>query len=324
MGIADLIAIGLIALLAVKGFRRGFVVGVLSLGGLIVGAFVGAKLAPSLIGDSAGRYQPLVALGGAMVLAALGQAAGVVGGRWLRRLLTVSPLRALDNAGGLVLGAATGLAVCWAVGAVLLYVPGQTELRRYAQESAILSAINEELPPERVMSALSRIDALAAIAGPAANVDPPDPALVRDPDVVLARESVVRLTGYACGLGIEGSGWVAAPELVVTNAHVVAGILRLVVDDRRGKALAADVVAFDPTNDVAVVHVPGLEKLALEMRESAPGTAGAMLGFPENGPYHATPVRVGRNYTFVGRDAYGRFPTPRRTTALRGTIHPGS
>ena len=111
-----------------------------------------------------------------MVLAAVGQACGVLAGRWLRGALSLGPLRALDNAGGLVLGGLTGLALCWAVGAVLLYVPGQTELRRHAQESAILSTLNRELPPERVMGALSRIDSLAAIAGPAANVAAPDPA----------------------------------------------------------------------------------------------------------------------------------------------------
>jgi uncharacterized membrane protein required for colicin V production len=324
MGVADLIALAVIVLLAVGGFRRGLVVGVLSLAGLIGGAIVGAKLAPALLGEDAGRYQPLVALGGAMVLATVGQSIGVLGGRWLRRALTLGPLRALDNAGGLIFGAVTGLALCWAVGAVLLYVPGQTELRRYAQESSILSALNEELPPERVMGALARIDALASIAGPAANVDAPDARLLRDSDVVLARESVVRVTGYACGLGVEGSGWVAGPELVVTNAHVVAGIARPVVDQRRGRALVGRVVAFDATNDIAVVHVPQLRLLALEMTDAATGTAGVMLGYPENGPYRAIPVRVGSTRIFVGRDAYNRFPTTRRTTAFRGTIHPGS
>ena len=94
-------AIGLIALLALRGgFRRGFVTGVLSLAGLVVGAIVGARLAPALLGGSAARYGPLVALVGAMILATFGQAFGVIGGRWLRRASTLSPLRALDNVGG--------------------------------------------------------------------------------------------------------------------------------------------------------------------------------------------------------------------------------
>jgi S1-C subfamily serine protease len=300
------------------------VVGVLSLAGLIAGALLGARLAPTLLGESAGRWAPLVALGGAMTLAAVGQTAGVLVGRRVRNIVGIGPLRTLDNTGGLLLGVVSGLAVCWAVGAVLLYVPGQTELRRYAQESAILSTLNRELPPETVIDALGRIDQFAAFAGPSANVDPPDPAILEDPDVVIAKESVVRITGLACGLGVEGSGWVAAAGIVVTNAHVVAGIVRPTVDRRDGRAFEGRVIAFDATNDVAVVHVPGLRALALEIGVAEKGTAAAMLGFPENGAYTATPVRVGRTHSLVGRDAFGRFPTARQATAIRGSIRSGS
>jgi S1-C subfamily serine protease len=320
----DWLAIGIIGLLALTGFRRGLVTGVLSLTGLVVGAVVGARIAPGLLGDAASRYQPIVALAGAMVLAAVGQALGISGGRWLRRALTFGPLKALDNAGGLLLGGITGLALCWAVGAVLLYVPGQTELRRYAQDSTIISALNRELPPEKVMGALSRFDALATIAGPAADVAAPDASILADPDVRIARESVVRVRGFACGLGIEGSGWVAASGLVVTNAHVVAGVERPVVDQRGRPELTARVVAFDPDSDVAVLSVPDLRALALERARAETGTAAALLGYPENGPYTATPVRVGRTRTLVGRDAYGGFPTVRSVTPLRGVIRHGA
>jgi S1-C subfamily serine protease len=233
-------------------------------------------------------------------------------------------LRAVDNVGGLALGAATGLALCWAVGAVLLYVPGQTELRRHAQESAILSTLNREIPPDEVMGALARIDALGAIAGPVADVPSPDTALLRDPDVTVARESVVRVRGNACGLGVEGSGWVAAQELVVTNAHVVAGVDRPVVDFGRGAALGGQVVAFDARNDIAVVAVPGLRALVLERAPARSGAAGALLGYPENGPYTATAVRLGKTVSLVGRDAYGRFPVVRPVTALRGRVRQGN
>lgn len=325
MAVADLVALGVIVFLALTGFRRGLLTGALSLAGLVVGAVVGARLAQGLLGEGASRYQPLVALAGAMTLAFVGRSLGTMGGRSLRSVLSLPPLRALDSVGGLALGAATGLVLCWAVGAALLYVPGQTELRRYAQESTILSTLNREIPPEDVLGALSRFDALGALAGPAANVPAPDPAVLTDPDVTIARESVVRVRGYACGLGVEGSGWVAAPGLVVTNAHVVAGIERPTIDfGRRGTPLAGSVVAFDRENDVAVVSVPGLRALAFETAPAEQGAAAALLGYPENGPYTAVPARVGRTVTLVGRDAYGRFPTLRRVTAVRGTIRSGN
>ena len=136
MSVVDLIALALVTLTALSGFRRGLVVGVFSLAGLALGAYLGARVGPSLVGAGQARWLPLVALGGAMLCAAVGQAIGVVIGRNLRRgLLVLGPLRVFDNIGGGMLGAVTGLALCWAVGAVLLYVPGQTELRRYAQDS---------------------------------------------------------------------------------------------------------------------------------------------------------------------------------------------
>ena len=132
-------------------------------------------------------------------------------------------LRALDSAAGLVPGAAAGLVLSWAVGAVLLYLPGQSELRRSVQDSAILSRINDSFPPERLLETLERVDPLGVLVGPPATVPPPKAVIARDPDVAAAGGSVVRVSGIACGLGIEGSGWIARRGVVVTNAHVVAG-----------------------------------------------------------------------------------------------------
>ena len=143
--------------------------------------------------------------------------------------------------------------------------------------------------------------------------------------VSAAALSVVRVVGNACGLGIEGSGWVAAPGLVVTNAHVVAGIDRPRVDRNDGDLLDARVVSFDKVNDIAVLRVAGPERAAVA-RSPTPveGTPGGLLGYPGNGPYRETAVRVGRTVAIVGRDAYGNFPTNRRVTTIRGVIRSGN
>ena len=318
----DLILLGLVALMAVGGFRRGLIVGLCSLGGLVAGAYVGARVAPELGGDS--RYVPLFTLAGAMAAAAIGQSLAVLAGRALRPFLAFGPLRALDSVGGGALGAAVGLVLCWVVGAVFLYLPGQVELRHYAQESAILSTLNDEFPPERLMDALSRVDPFAALAGPQANVDPPRAAIVVDPEVQAARPSVVRVTGYACGLGVEGSGWIAAPTLVVTNAHVVAGVSAPRVDRGDGRYLDATLVSFDRKNDVAVMRVPGLEGRPLPLADEAAGADVALLGFPGNGPFAAAPARLGATVRTVGRDAYGSFPVARTVTTIRGVIRSGN
>ena len=325
MSTFDLIAVVLIVLTSLGGFRRGLVVGVFSLAGLAIGFYVGARVGPSLIGGDLARWLPLVALGGAMVCAAIGQAVGALAGRHLRQLLVVlGPLRLFDNVGGGVLGAVTGLALCWAVGAVLLYLPRQTELRHYAQDSAILSRLNGELPPRRLIDTLAQIDPFATLAGPAAGVGPPDPAVLDSPGVSSSALSVVRVVGDACGLGIEGSGWVAGNGLVVTNAHVVAGVDTPRVDRNDGELLDAKIVSFDKTNDVAVLRVARLDAPPLRLGDAPSGTPGGLLGYPGNGPYAETAVRIGRVVQIVGRDAYGNFPVTRKVMTIRGVIRSGN
>ena len=320
----DLLLLGMLALMGLGGFRRGLIVGVLSLGGLVLGAYVGSRLGPQVVGGDESRWLPIATLLGAVVGAGLLQSVAVLVGRSLRTLVAIGPLRALDAAGGAALGIATGLVFCWVLGAVLLYLPGQTELRRQAQRSTILSALNEEFPPQRLMDALSRVDPFAELAGPGANVPQPDAAIVRDPDVLRARAGVVRVTGFACGLGIEGSGWIAAPGVVVTNAHVVAGVETPRVDRNDGGFREGTVVWFDARNDLALLRVPGLGGRALPLADPERGVPVAVLGFPENGPYRAIPARLGGTVTSVGRDAYGRFPVPRTVTTLRGVVRSGN
>lgn len=324
MSTADWVVLGVVVLSALFGFASGFVRGALSLAGFALGAYVGARVAPELLREGS-PYAPLVALGGAVIGGSILRGlAGMLGGTLRAGLGAVPGLRALDSLAGLVLGTAAGVLLCWAVGGVLLYLPGQAELRRAVQESAILSRINEEFPPERLLETLERVDPLGVLVGPPAVVPPPDAALARDPDVIAASKSVVRVTGIACGLGVEGSGWIARPRLVVTNAHVVAGVDRPGVDRGDGPARPAIVVAFDEQNDLAVLRVPGLDGRALPFADPERGVPVALVGYPENGPLTRTPGRLGATQEVIGRDAYGHGPVTRPVTAIRGVVRPGS
>jgi S1-C subfamily serine protease len=135
---------------------------------------------------------------------------------------------------------------------------------------------------------------------------------------------VVRVLGTACGLGVSGSGWVAARGLVVTNAHVVAGQRDTTVDSAASPPLAAQAVAFDARNDIAVLRVGGLSAPVLPQAEPRAGSAVAILGYPENGPLTAKPGRVGRTSVVLSVNAYGRGPVPRRITSLRGEVRRGN
>jgi uncharacterized membrane protein required for colicin V production len=325
MTTVDWIAAAVIGLAALNGLRRGLVGGALSLAGIVAGAYLGAKLAPQLLSRGESPYTPLVALAGAVVLGVFLQSAAAVAGRAIRTsLLVVPPLRILDSLGGFVLGAVAGAAIVWVAGAVALHTPGQQELREDVQRSRILGELNEHVPPARLLDAIARVDPFAAIRGPQANVPPPDPALLDSPGVRAARDGVLRITGTACGLGIEGSGWVAAPNLVVTNAHVVAGMRDARVDRGDGAYADAAVVTFDPRDDVAVLRVDGLAATPLRLVDPVEGQAVAILGYPENGPFTATPGRIGQTGPLLTDDAYGRGPVERQITTLRGAVRKGN
>jgi uncharacterized membrane protein required for colicin V production len=320
---ADWVVIVVVAVSAFYGISTGFLRGAFSLAGFAFGAYLGARIAPLILSDGS-PYIPVVALGGAVLAGMLMRGAAALLAGALRTSIGVIPgMRFLDRAAGLVLGLVAGVFLCWAIGAVLLYLPGETDLRRSVQRSLILSEINDVVPPERLLEELERVDPIGVFLGPPAIVAPPDEGIARDPDVVRASKSVVRVTGIACGLGVEGSGWVARPGLVVTNAHVVAGIGSPRVDTASGRAFVSTVVAFDATNDLAVLRVPGLGAHALPLANPERSTPVALVGYPENGPLTRTPARLGGTADVLSRDAYGRGPVKRPMTTIRGSVQPG-
>jgi S1-C subfamily serine protease len=321
---ADWVVIAVVALAGLYGIATGFLRGAFSLAGFAVGAYLGARLAPLILSDGS-PYVPVVALSGAVLLGMVMRGVAALLAGALRTSIGVIPgMRLLDRFAGLVLGLVAGVFLCWAIGAVLLYLPGETDLRRSVQRSAILAEINDVFPPERLLEELERVDPIGVFLGPPAIVAPPDKGLAKDPDVVRAAKSVVRVTGIACGLGVEGSGWVASRGLVVTNAHVVAGIRRPRVETSAGKAFTATVVAFEAKNDLAVLRVPGLGARPLSLEPPERGTAVALVGYPRNGPLARTAARLGGTAGVLSRDAYGRGPVTRQITAIRGAVEPGS
>jgi S1-C subfamily serine protease len=219
------------------------------------------------------------------------------------------------------------LGIAWIVGAIALQSSGSTVLQQDIQRSAILNGLNDLLPPSgAILHALARIDPLPSVRGPSADVPPPPLGVVHAPGVTAAASSVVKVLGTACGLGIEGSGWVAAPGLVVTNAHVVAGETDTAVEvggDPPG--LDAEVIDFDPRDDIAILRVPGLHEPVLRLaRNPRSGTAAAILGYPLDGVFDVQPGRIGQTEDVSTEDAYGNGPVLRSITPLRGLVRPGN
>jgi S1-C subfamily serine protease len=312
---------------AMWGYRQGLIVGVLTLCGFAAGAVAGSRVAPLLLSEgSSSPYAPLLAALGALLagaLAALTLESLALGLR--ERLVRGSTLRLADGAGGAALIAAVALGLVWVFGAVALHAPGTAQLRGDVQRSLILRRLNDVLPPSGpVLNALNRIDPAPSITGPTTPVAPPDAAVASDPDVRRASRSVVRVLGTACGLGIEGSGWVAAPGLVVTNAHVVAGEDDTTVNTIDGASIEAEPVRYDPANDLAVLLIDAPIPPLPIASDPQRGTAGAVLGYPENGPYAVSAARMGDVNTVISEDAYGDGPIQRQIASLRGHVRSGN
>lgn len=309
------------------GYRQGLIVGALTLLGFAAGAFAGSRIGPLVLSQGAeSPYAPLFAalgalLAGALVAVTLESLALELRARVIRR----RGLHLADGAGGAALVASVALGLVWVFGAVALHAPGTARLRADVQRSVILRSLNDVLPPSGpVLNALGRVDPAPSIGGPTAPVAPPDAAVASDPDVVRAGRSVVRVLGTACGLGLEGSGWAARPDLVVTNAHVVAGESDTTVTTQGGASLPATPVYYDPQNDLALLRVGARLPSLPIVGEPGRGTAGAVLGYPENGPYTAAPARFGDTREVISDDSYGNGPIRRTISSLRGAVRSGN
>ena len=339
MNILDLIIIVLAIAYGVAGFRSGALVGVCSLVGFLGGAVLGAHLARPLgsrIVD--GRAQVPVAIVCVLVCAMLGQLVAVLIAGAVRRRLLAGRARPVDAGIGAVLGVLSVLLVSWMIAVPLASSPFP-KLAAEASQSRIVRAVNDAVPDElrHIYTSLrTYLDqsgfppvlgdlpstSVVPVPAPPANLSPAESQMVNR-----AQRSVVKIYGAApsCGRQIEGSGFVYAAHRVLTNAHVVAGTDDVVVQSG-GDSLRARVVLFDPGRDVAVLDVPQLGAPALPLRRSdaRSGEPAVVLGYPEDGPFTASPARVRSKTTLSGRDIYDDRDVQRSIYAIRAVVRSGN
>lgn len=322
---ADWIAIAIVLIAAVGGFRRGLVLSAFSLVGLAAGAYIGSRIAPHVLsGGSNSKWTPVAGLVGALLGAILLQFGALTLGSFIRGGLRFTPLRLIDSAGGLLLGGAIGVAIVWVGASVALLTPGETGFRQEVEQSAIVKQLDSALPPRTLLNLLDRIDPLPSVIGPRAPSLPPSKGVLRDPSIRAATTRIVKVLGTACGVGVEGSGWVAGRNLIVTAAHVVAGEQDTIVRVP-GRVLppVATVVVLDIHNDVAVLRVSGVDLKPLQLADPQSGASVAILGYPLDGGLTATPGRIGRTATVLTQDALEHGPVTRSITAVAGRVQHG-
>lgn len=338
-GLVDLILILVLILYAIGGYRRGLLVTVVGMVGLLAGVALCLWLLPeyldALVPD---RFRVLRAglLVAAVFLAGgLGQMAALRLVRTAHVSLHRSRARPLDSLLGAVLTTAVAAGLIWFAAGVLRST-SSTSLGAALGRSQVLTTIDSFAPSSsdavlrRALVALDDygfprvFDQLSA--EPIHPVEPADPNVVKTAGIRRAAESVVRIDALAvsCGQSQEGTGFVARPSLVVTNAHVVAGSERVSVR-ADGRKLSAVVVAFDPARDLAVLSVPDLAAPALPTGpELEEGDQAVVAGYPLAGPYHLDAARVRGVIDATGDDIYGRGKVEREVYSLRVSIEPGN
>lgn len=335
----DVLLLLLALVFGVSGYRQGFITGALSFVGFLGGGVLGAALAPGiterLVDDQSARA--LLAIVIVFVAAAVGNFVSSSIGATVRNHVTWQPARLVDAAGGSAVSVIAMLLIAWFVGTAVAHSPFPA-LSYQVRHSQILQSV-DQLMPEAARTWFSTFRRIVdrntfpqvfGTLGPERIVDVPPPDTdLNTAELRRARRSVVQVAGTApgCQRRIEGTGFVYAPQRVMTNAHVVAGVRdgpRVIVGNDRA-AYRARVVVYDPQRDVAVLYVPDLptRPLAFNLQGDS-GDNAVVAGYPRGGGFTAVPARIRSTQLARGPDIYHSQQVTREIFSLRAKVEPGN
>ena len=335
MNILDWLLVVLALAYAVSGYWQGFIAGAFATGGLLLGGLLGIWLAPQLLGEaSPSLWVSLGALFVVLICASFGQAILQFVGARIRDQITWQPARALDAVGGAALSTAAVLIVTWALG-VAVSGSSLPVVSDQVRSSAVLSRVDAAMPGEADEVLQTFNDVVGSSFFPQylepfaperiVEVGPPPGRVGRDPQVRAAGASVLKIRGENdCGRGVEGTGFLYQPDRVMTNAHVVAGVDEPTVLVGESE-VPAEVVYYNSDLDVAVLAVDGVGRPTLRFdKSSRPRQAGAVLGYPNDGPFNVQSARVRGEQRLRSPDIYGDGTVVREVLSLRALVRPGN
>ncbi|PRY48249.1 colicin V production protein [Geodermatophilus tzadiensis] len=338
MSLVDLVLVALALVFAFSGFRQGLLVSATSFLGFLGGAVLGAQLSGPVADrlDGSPVTRTFAALVVVLAGALLGQLVAGAVGRAVRRRVTWEPAEVLDAVAGAVVSAVAVLLVAWMVATPLATAPFP-EVAGQVRQSALVQVVDRVVPDsvravyDSLREAIDR-RGLPDVLDPLTptevrEVEVPDAALAASPVVGRVEGSVVKISGVApsCSRQIDGSGFVYAPERVMTNAHVLAGVPDPVVLAEGGEYEATPVYV-DQEIDIAVLAVPGLPQLPLTFAAgpAATGDDAIIMGYPGGGDFFVGPARVRDRGDISGPDFRNTRTVQREVYALFGEVRAGN
>lgn len=337
IAVIDVVIVVLLISSAVTGFRAGLFSALGTLAGLIAGAALSPWALPLIarhIPENGWRSTAVIAC--AVLLLVVGASIGSRIGALLRHGADRIRLGILERLLGGGLGLVAAVAAVALMGSAIASsgIPG---LSSAAASSSVLRFL-ERTAPDPLIAAASRLHsailgdtvlpAIDGLIGDGPRVAAPDisPIDTDDPALAAAAGSVARISGiaYGCGTAPSGTGFVAADDRIVTNAHVVAGVETPLVELPGEPARDGRIVYFDPVDDLAVIAADvDAPPLALD-GSIRPGDGGAVQGYPYGGPFRTVAAGVLSTGTSVVPDIYGGPPSPRSVHSLDARIEPGN
>jgi len=335
LNLLDVAVLVAIVLAALGGYRMGFLARAGSWLGLAAGFYLALRILPALLSSvelPTASARLLMVITVLIIGTFIGQALGLVLGHRVRGVLPAGRARVVDRAVGAVAGAGAIVMALWLSVPTLADTPGWPA--RQARTSVLARAVTSSLPA--APDATQAVRRLVGERGyprvfgslrpaPDSGIPPAESGLAPEVEAKAA-ESAVKVVGEGerCRRLQEGSGFVISAGVIVTNAHVVAGVERVEVVRPDGKRLSAVVAVFDPRRDLAVLRVEQLAMPSLGRANAAAGQTGAVLGHPQGqAEVRAAPARISEEVPADGRDIYDESDTRRQVFILAANLSPG-
>jgi S1-C subfamily serine protease len=329
----DIVIVILLFFAIIRGANLGFFRLVFSVMGFIVGLLLGSYASLEFfkyvnLSNAASKLLAILVVEAifAIVLSVVFEETAI----YITRRAQGVRLPRVDQILGGIFEAVTILFLVWLI-APSLYNVQAARVGYFVSNSTIVDNLNSLLPtPPNFLARLQAIVSPNTSPSVFSGLEPQHTTIKPNSQVDNAiitndEQSVVKIEGNGCGGLVEGSGFVVSSGIVVTNAHVVAGIKQPEILDGSG-SFKASVIWFDPNVDLAVLSARDVLEPALQLSTAhlSQGTGVVVLGYPNNGQLISQAGIIDDQIIAQGQNIYNQGTIDRNIYEVQADIQAGN